>query len=300
MELEDGTSYQWMERLFVVCSSSYAQTQTMAFEAKLDKAEAELEGLTPPPGRGKRQYDDLEKLEQAKEKIMDKYKVSSYFTVTYEKQVTPREVRAYKDRPARTEVTVRYQLKVERNDTAIKTAKRRLGWRIYASNAENTKLTLQKAVLAYRDQYIAERPFARLKGKILNLLPLYLHRDDHATGLIHLLTIALRAMSIIEFVVRRSLAENQETLDNIYDGNPKRQTARPSTELILHTFRNIDLEVYYDQEGHVIEKILDPLNQTQLRILELSGFSADIYYCLQDILVDWPMSQRICEDVGFL
>ena len=195
---------------------------------------------------------------------------------------------------------VRYQLKVERNVESIDTAKRKLGWRIYASNAQDSRLTLQKAVLAYRDQYIAERPFARLKGKIINLLPLYLHRDDHATGLIHILTIALRVMSIIEFVVRRSLAENQETLDNIYDGNPKRQTARPSTELILHTFRKINLDVYYDQDGQVIGKNLDPLNQTQIRILELSGFSADIYYRLQDILVDWPMPKMIYEDTGFI
>ncbi|MDM8526797.1 hypothetical protein QUF58_01185 [Anaerolineales bacterium HSG24] len=131
---------------------------------------------------------------------------------------------------------------------------------IFIQTEPNSSSTYQNfcgQVLAYRDQYIAERPFARLKGKIINLLPLYLHRDDHATGLIHILTIALRVMSIIEFVVRRSLAENQETLDNIYDGNPKRQTARPSTELILHTFRKINLDVYYDQDGQVIGKNLD-------------------------------------------
>ena len=160
-------------------------------------------------------------------------------------------------------------------------------------------MSLQKAVLAYRDQYLAERPFARLKGKLLNLLPLYVQLDDHATGLIHILTIALRAMSIIEFVVQRSLAENQKTLDNIYDGNPKRQTARPSAELILKTFQGINLVISYDQQGQVVEQYLTPLTQTQLWILELSGFSVDIYHCLQDILVDWPLPQFVWPDVGF-
>ncbi len=297
--LADGSTIRWLERLFVVCSTSFANSQQETFEAKLAQAEAELEKLTPVPGRGKRQYDDEQKLQQAVDQILTKYKLSRYFTIELEKQVTIRQVQAYKDNPARTETKVRYQVNVTRNQEAIITATRRLGWRLYASNAQATQMSLQKAVLAYRDQYLAERPFARLKGKILNLLPLYVQLDDHATGLIHLLTIALRGMSLIEFVVQRSLAQNQETLDKIYDGNPKRQTARPSAELILKTFQGINLVISYDQEGLVVEQYLTPLTQTQLRILELSAFSVDIYHCLSDILLDWPLPQFVWPEVGF-
>jgi len=59
-------------------------------------------------------------------------------------------------------------------------------------------------------------------------LPLYVQRDDHALGLIRLLTIALRLLVTLEFVVRRALAEQQRTLSGLYAGNPKRRTARPT------------------------------------------------------------------------
>ena len=67
-------------------------------------------------------------------------------------------------------------------------------------------LYISEALLAYRDQYIAERGFSRLKGPALSLVPRYLPRDDHATGLIRLLTIGLRVLTLIEFVVRRNLS----------------------------------------------------------------------------------------------
>jgi transposase len=134
--------------------------------------------------------------------ILKKYKVSDFFDVRLEREEKTREVRAYRGRPAYTEIKVRYQLHLTRKDDAIETAKRRLGWRIYASNAKNERLTLSQAVLTYRDQYLVERDFARLHGHYLGITPLYVQRDDRALGLIRLLTLALRAMVMMEFVVR--------------------------------------------------------------------------------------------------
>lgn len=162
---------------------------------------------------------------------------------------------------------------------------------MYATNAPAEQLSLTKTVLAYRDQYLAERSFSRLKGLLLAMLPLYVQRDDHAEGLIHLLTIALRTLVIIEFVVRRSLAEEQETLSGLYAGNPKRRTARPTAELLLDTFDDITLIIRYNQVGEIEEKYLTPLNELQRRILRLLGLSSDIYDCLTSIPVAWPVAQ---------
>jgi transposase len=41
---------------------------------------------------------------------------------------------------------------------------------------------------------------------------MYVQRDDHATGLIRLLSIALRVLTLVEFVVRRQLASEEATL----------------------------------------------------------------------------------------
>ena len=171
---------------------------------------------------------------------------------------------------------------------------------MYATNAPVKKLSLTGAVLAYRDQYLVERSFARLKGAILAMLPLYVQRDDHAIGLIRLLTVGLRAMVIIEFVVRRSLAEEGETLSGLYDGNPKRRTARPTAELLMNAFDEITLSIRLDQAGEIVEQYLTPLNDVQMRILELLDLSPDIYSCLTGIPVAWPLSQDEVRPVSIL
>ncbi len=281
--LEDGQTVTWEERVLIIRSQAFSETKERQFEQKLAQTEADLLALTPPPGRGKRQFKDEERLRQASEAIMQASQTTPFFELTLERQVTIRQVQAYGGNPARSEEKVRYQLHLSRRETVIEQARRRLGWRVYVTNAAPTKLSLSQAVLAYRDQYLAERPFARLKGSLLALLPLYVQRDDHAKGLIHLLTLCLRLLSILEFVVRRSLAEQEETLSGIYDGNPKRTTHRPSAELLLNAFDNISL-MTVTHAGQVLYQHLTPLNQTQLRILALLDLSPDIY----DALIDTP------------
>ena len=72
---------------------------------------------------------------------------------------------------------------------------------------------------------------------------MYLQRDEHATGLIRLLTIGLRALCLFEFVVRSKRAEQEATIAGLYAGNPKRTTARPTAETLLEAFSYIDLIV---------------------------------------------------------
>ena len=73
--------------------------------------------------------------------------------------------------------------------TAFEEAVRRLGWRVYGTNQPRESLSLEHAVLAYRNEYQVERSLGRLKGRPLSLTPMYVQRDDHATGLIRLLSI---------------------------------------------------------------------------------------------------------------
>ncbi len=297
--LEDGTVVTWQERLLIVRSHALAEMKKKSLEKRLDKAQAEILALTPPPGRGRRQFDDPEALRQAIDAILTRHDVDEFFSAELERQVTVRQIRKYRDRPARTEEKVRYQVHVTRREEAIEEAKERLGWRVYATNAPAEQLGLTKAVLAYRDQYLVERSFSRLKGSLLAMLPLYVQRDDHAKGLIHLLTIALRALVIIEFVVRRSLAKAQETrcpelvegLSGLYAGNPKRRTARPTAGLLLDAFDEITLIIRFNQVGEIVEKYLTPLNELQRRILRLLGLSSDIYDGLTGIPVAWPVAQ---------
>jgi transposase len=285
----DGEKVIWNERLFIIRSKAFAEAQIKHFEAKLGRVEAKIMNLTPPPGRGKKQIKDELVLEQKVEKILKTHQVTDYYDIKLERQSSHRQVRGYKGKVGRTEEKLRYQVHLKRRQKAIEQNKFRLGWRIYATNEVQAKLNLNDAVLAYRSQYLVEGEFARLKGSLLKMLPLYVKRDDHALGLIRLLTVALRTLTIIEFVARRSLAQKgEEALSRIYQGNPKRKTHRPSVGLLLSAFNNISLVIQYNDKGEIEPLHLTPLNQTQQRILSLLGMSTELYSCLLDITVIFP------------
>jgi transposase len=72
-------------------------------------------------------------------------------------------------------------------------------------------LTLEQAVLAYREEYLVERGFGRVISKPLMLSPMYVQSNQRATGLIHLLSMALRILTILEGRCRQRLVQVQET-----------------------------------------------------------------------------------------
>ncbi len=272
----DGKEVIWTERICCVLSFRYAASQSKALDSRLEKAEEALQNLTPPPGPGKKQYQDEAELKSAVDKILKRYKVEGLIDCTFECQESHKNIRAYGGKPARVETTVRYQIHTTRNNDAIEQSKKRLGWRLYATNSMVEKLSLTQVVLTYRDQYIVERNFARIKGRRLGITPLYVQRDDHACGLIRLLTIALRAMGIIEFVAYRKLQENQDTLQGIYPGNPNRSTPRPSVDLLLKAFNGLDFFVTDLPNGQHFEQI-SSLNEVQKKILSLLELPESIY-----------------------
>src|SRR5258708_6066059 len=76
-------------------------------------------------------------------------------------------------RPAAVRVERSFHLHSEVDQAAVSVATRRLGWRVYVTNHPEQTLSLEQAVLAYREEYLVERGFGRLKGKPLSLAPMY-------------------------------------------------------------------------------------------------------------------------------
>lgn len=70
-----------------------------------------------------------------------------------------------------------------------------------------------------------------------------MQRDDHATGLLRLLSIALRSLTLGDFVVRRQLATEEATLAGLSVGNAKQETARPTAERLLEALHEVTLTV---------------------------------------------------------
>ena len=282
----DNQTLEWMERVFVVYSESYAKAQARGLEQRLATATAKLQALTPPRGRGKRQIKDEAQLVQAAQTILQTHRVEGLLAYTFERQAEHHTQfvgrgRGAANRPQRSVEQVRYQItSVVRQEASIAGLKDTFGWRAYATEVSAERLTLQEAVLTYREEWRIERGFHRLKGAPLSLTPLFVKRDDQVVGLIHLLTIAIRLLTLIEFVVRRALKREQAELVGLHKENPKKATATPTTERLLQAFSNITLTIVQSPDRLV--RHVTPLTALQMRILELLGLSPDIYRSLAE------------------
>lgn len=265
-------SFSWMERYLVVRSDTLAQRQKKGLRQRLNKAEQALRKLAVNPAP------DHCQLKNKMQAILKRYRVSAYFatqidaqTVTY--YVGPGRPSA-KD-PSRKRSKTQFQLTFERQAEAIAEAEQLAGWRIYVTNMTVEQLSLSQAVAYYRDQWQLENGFHRFKRGQLPALPIYLSNEERITGLMFLLTIALRFFTLIEFQVRRQLQTEEQEIAGLYAGNPKRQTQRPTAEQLLKAFEDITL--YHHRDGTCE---ITPLNDLQRRILQLMNIPDSIYELL--------------------
>lgn len=280
-----GQSQAWTERRLVVRSQRHAQAAEKALRARVAKAKAQVEVLNQR-GRGRKRYQEINDLRQAVVEIVQRHQVEDFLWLRYDQHLTTRPKRAYRGQPAGMTEDRQAIVEVRVDEVALASAIERLGWRVYGTNQPSAQLSLDQAVLAYRQEYQVERSLGRLKGQPLSLRPMYVQRDDHATGLIRLLSIALRVLTLLEFVVRRQLAAEGATLSGLYAGNAKRETARPTAERLLEAFQEVTLTVMVTgQHSHCH---LTPLHPLQERILELLGFSEQAYTRLCDVSLEPP------------
>jgi transposase len=257
-----------------VYSLAYAQSAQQAFQTRLEQAQTALAALNQSR-RGQKAFPDEDSLAQAAEAILTRYRVNAYVQLTYSQSVEQHAVRRYRDHPARVVEHRRFQVSYTLDTEAIDQQTRTLGWRVYVTNHPKAALSLPQAVTVYRQEYLVEHSFGRLKGHPLSLSPMYLQREDHIKGLIRLLSIGLRLLTLVEFQVRQALADHHDTLAGLYSGNPKRATTRPTAELLLASFRDITL-IMVNARGQTYAHVTE-LTLLQQRILQALNFPVSIY-----------------------
>ena len=261
----------WTERRWLVRSQAYAQAQEAALERRLATATVALRELTTRK-QGKKQLFHAE-LVRAAEAIVTRAGVAGLLSYTVQAVLTTRQKRAYAGRPACVESDVSFVITVQREETLIQEKQREMGWQVYGTNSVG--LVLPQVVWAYRGQYRIEDDWSRLKGRPLGLTPLYLQDEGRIQGLVYLLSLALRVLTLLEWVVRERLRQEGSKLQGIYAGQPGRKTARPSAELLLRTMTTISVSVVaVNGQTHAM---LSPLTQVQQRLLELWGLPPDLY-----------------------
>jgi transposase len=267
----DGHPVAWSERRLVVRSVALADRQARRLDGRLDQALAAIDRLDERK-QGKKIL-DAAGLTTAAEQIVQQHRGAGLIHFDVRTTTEDRPRRRYGDRPAGTRSPPRSTITAQIDAAAVAAAKRRLGWRVYATHQPTVSLAV--AVNAYRGQYVIEGQFGRFKGRSLSLTPLYLQSDRRVTGLIRLLSLALRVLTLVEFAVRQALAQTGESLAGLYPWQVNRTTATPTAESILRAFRGVSLTVI-EVAGRV-RAFLSPISPLQERLLELLGGSADLY-----------------------
>ncbi len=284
----DGKEVKWTERVLVIKSVAHASSQAKKLEKRLDTAIEEIKALTPERGRGKRQITDEEQLTAAIDKVLKEQRIGAeLLDIDYEKQVEKQtkyvgKGRGSKNRAKSVTKRVRFSINsVTKNIDAIDRAKERLGWKAFVTSSSFDKMSLSEAVINYRHEYRIERIFNRMKSR-LKLEPWFVKRKEQITGMIHLLSLGVRVLTLIEYVVRSSLKDDEATLPDLHQENRRKKTNKPTAERLLSAFSNIFLHIIKIDHREVYRS-LTPLSELQTEILNRLGLDASIYLKLEII-----------------
>jgi transposase len=273
---------EWTERVLVVRSPAHATQQAAGLETRLVNAEKKLAALTPPRGWGKRQITDKVTLLEAIDRVLKAHRVDGLLSVEWEKQ-TERKTRyvgrgrGSTSREKQVIKKIRYQItRIARQGDHIANLTGRFGWKAFVTNAVQKRLSLKDAVLCYRNEYRVERIFNRLKSRV-HIAPMFVTRDDQIEGLTHLLTLGVRVLTVMEFVLRRSLQKDRAKLPGLHPENKQKMTDKPTVERILKAFSNVSLTIIKNAAGAEIMRRLTPLSGLQEEILQRQGLGIALY-----------------------
>jgi transposase len=280
----DGKLVRWTERRWLVRSVAFAQGQQAKLHKRLTAATEELNRLAQRK-QGKKRL-DAAGLQAAAEAVLAEHRVVDLLSAQVVTEQRAREVRGYRGQPGRVEVEPEHQLEVKRDEAAIAQTEREMGWQVYAVN--NLEMTLSQVVCAYRGQYRIEDGWSRLKGQPLGLTPMYLTDEKRMQGLVNLLSLGLRLLTLVEWIVRERLQKEGTTVRGIYAGQPGRKTNRPSAELLLRALKTISVSVI--EVNGLTHVLLAPLTQVQKRLLDLWGLPPDLYDNLARAFPKLPMN----------
>jgi transposase len=289
----NGKQVTWTERRWLVRSLAYAAGQHKQLARRLQKAQEQLAGLNERK-QGKKRLTARE-MQEAAGAIVEKHRVEGMLSFQVRTTTHARKIRAYKDRPQRVVKEREHHLEVSRCEEAIALAKREMGWRVYSTN--QLTLNLAAVVWGYRGQNRLEDNWPRLKGKPCGLTPMYLQYDSRVVGLVLVLSLVLRLLTVLEWTVRRKLQESGQTLKGLYPGQPGRQTKRPSAELLLRAFRGINLTIV-EAAGQRLTHIT-PLTDLHRALLTLWGLPPDLYQCLTLGIPESSPEQHLCLSLHF-
>jgi transposase len=250
---------QWTERLVLALSIPFAQAQETIIRDRIQKVSKILfERFLPRKYRQTWTLAQQEKAAAFVERTLKQHRVDGLLDA----QLTP---------PAQDSPSAALGIRLTSREEVIKQGIQLAAWRIYVTNASTEKLSPEKMLRCYRNEYRIEHQFHRMLTKTTKLLPIYLKDESRIKALIRLLTLALQFVTIIQHTVRQNLKEEQQPyLTDLVPGNKNRKVPFPTTELLLKRFKGI-VAIWMqppDQPMHAIVRNLEPIHCQILRLLK--------------------------------
>jgi len=88
-------------------------------------------------------------------------------------------------------------------------------------------------------------------------------------------------LTVMEFVLRRSLQNEQATLPGLHPENKQKMTDKPTAERLLQAFRSVSLTMIKNTAGEEVLRQLTPLSGVQEDILQWLGVGPSLYRQLE-------------------
>jgi hypothetical protein len=128
---------------------------------------------------------------------------------------------------------------VSREQEAVAAAGRHRGWRVSGTTPPAAERARQAAVLASRRESLGERARGRLPGRPWSRTPRDRGREAQAPGGSRLVSLGVRGLTRLAWVIRRRLAAARTGRAGRSAGHPTRAMARPTTARRLEAFHGL-------------------------------------------------------------
>jgi transposase len=256
-------THTWTERVLVTRSSAYQAGLRRRRERTLARLTDDLTKLWQPPGRGRKRYASRQELERTVAERIAQAGLTGVVQARVAQETLPNGTTRWIVAAVWVHLAA-WQALVER-----------LGWQVYVSNTTPAHYEAPALVAAYHQQVVQERGFSRLKTRHLHIRPVYLREEHRIAGLLWLLCLALRVLTLTEHRLRTALAERAEELAGLNPASRTQRTSRPTTERVLDAFTPLTLTTIETAEGSYHH--VTPLNATQRHILALLQLPEDLY-----------------------
>jgi len=130
----------------------------------------------------------------------------------------------------------RFRIDLRINQEAIDQAVSQAGYYPLVTNQSASRLSIEDAMMAHKNQYKVEHTYRRSKSGY-ELEPIYLHTPDRIESYLFLFKIALQIIVLIERAARQNIRARDKGLDNFMPN--KKDYRTPRAEYLLQKFEHV-------------------------------------------------------------